>query len=181
MTNFEILHHSYRVKCSSGEKLSDILEEEILPWKYYVYNLVFRASGELKEMCMNDTKKWKEGRVCIDTKKYDEYLNGIEFNWNHKDEIDVEGKSYIPVTTINTSGIDKNSLFVNGYLENISPFLIYHEKFDVFQFREYLQHHPATTGIIQMIEELKNGNSYGIQASYCQFYSCLRSLENFWD
>ena len=130
---------------------------------------------------MRDTKNWKEGRVCIDTEKYDEYINGIEFDWNHNEEEYIEGKPFIPVKFKNNSGIDKNTLFVNGYLENISPFLVYHEKFDVFHFREYLQYHPATTGIIQMIEDLRNGRSYGIQASYSQFYSCLKSLEGFWD
>jgi len=182
MKDFEILHHSYRVKWASGQKLAEILDEdEVDDWQYYSYNLVFRASGEFKEMCMEDAKKWKKGRICIDTEKYDEYIHGIEFDWNHNEEEDIEGKSYIPVTTINTSGIDQNTLFVNGYLENISPFLKYHEKFDVFQFREYFQYHPATTGIIQMIEDLRNGRSYGIQASYSQFYSCLKSLEYWWD
>lgn len=182
MKDFEILHHSYRVKWASGQKLAKILDEDEIPdWQYYIYNLVFRASGEFKEMCMEDTKKWKQGRVCIDTEKYDEYINGIEFHWNKKEEENIDGESYIPVKFKNNSGIDKNTLFVNGYLENISPFLVYHDKFDVFQLREYFQYHPATTGIIQMIEDLKNGRSYGIQASYSQFYSCIKSLEYWWD
>lgn len=181
MTDFTILHHSYKLKWASGEKLAKILDEdEINDWQYYCYNLVFRASGELKEMCMEDTKKWKKGRVCIDTKKYDEYLNGLEINWNKKEEI-IDGKSYYPIGFKNNSGIDRDSLFVSGYIENFSPFLVYREKFDVFQFREYLQYHPATTGIIQLIEDLKNGRSYGIQASSSQLYSAIKSLEGFWD
>lgn len=175
--DFKILHHSYRVKWASGQKMSEIVGEEVNDWQYYVYNLVFRASGELKEMCMEDTKKWKMGRVCVDTEKYDEYIRGLEFDWNNNDE----KKSYILVKFKNTSGIDKSTLFVNGYLENISPFLVYREKFDVFQLREYFQYHPATTGIIQMIEDLKNGCNYGIQANYSQFYSCLKALEYWWD
>lgn len=180
--DFEILHHSYRLKWASGQKIAEILDEDEIPdWQYYVYNLVFRATGEFKEMCIEDTKKWKKGQVCIDTKKYDDYIDGIEIDWNKEEKIDVEGKSYIPVELKNRSGIDRDSLFVNGYIENISPLLVYREKFDVFHFREYLQYHPATTGIIQMIDDLKNRRSYGIQASYSQFYSSLKALEGFWD
>jgi hypothetical protein len=57
----------------------------------------------------------------------------------------------------------------------------YNEKFDVFRFHEYLQHNPATTGILHFIDELKEGKSYGICCDWNQFYSCLRSLEFFWD
>lgn len=183
MKDFEILHHSYRVKWASGEKISQIVDEEVNDWQYYVYNLVFRASGELKKMCIEDTKEWKKGEVCIDTEKYDEYISGIEFDWNKNENESelVNGKVCYPVKFKNNSGIDRDSLLVKGYTQNISPFLIYHEKFDVFQLREYFQYHPATTGIIQLIEDLKNGYNYGIQASYSQFYSAIKSLEGFWD
>jgi len=70
---------------------------------------------------------------------------------------------------------------VTGYIDNYSSFLSYNEKFDVFRFHEYLQHNPATTGILNFIDELKEGKSYGITCDYNQFYSCLKSLEFWWD
>lgn len=179
--DFEILHHSYRIKWASGQKLSQIIKDDVEDWQYYIYNLVFRASGDLKKMCMEDTKKWKKGEVCIDTQKYNEYIDGIKLNFNDKETKLVDNEKCHPITITNNSGIDRKSLFVKGYIQNISPFLIYREKFDVFQFREYLQYHPATTGIIQMIEDLKNKKSYGIQSSYSHFYSALKSLEYWWD
>jgi hypothetical protein len=57
----------------------------------------------------------------------------------------------------------------------------YNEKFDVFRFHEYVQHNPATTGILNFIDELKEGKSYGITCGYNQFFGALKALEFFWD
>jgi hypothetical protein len=186
MKEFEILHLSHRLRWASGEKFSDMMHEsldvdgeeaeEIPDWQYYIFNLVFRASGEFKDQCMLDTKIWKPGRVCLDTEKYEEYLCGIEFDF-----VEEEGTKYHRVESKNTSGIDCDSLFVKGYEQVLSTFLRYHDKFDVFQYRDYLQYNPSTTGILLHLEELKNGIHKGITAEYSQFYGCLRSLENFWD
>lgn len=188
---FEILHHSYRLRWASGQKFAEKLHlpkeeaDEFPDWQYYTYNLVFRASGEFKKICLQETQKWKETSVCIDTEKYDEYIDGIEFDFGDKETREpvgeYNGEPYYPLNMKNNSGIDRDSLFVKGHIENFSTFLIYIEKFDVFQFRDYLQYNPATIGILKFIDELKDGKSYGITCSYNQFYGCLKSLEFFWD
>ena len=189
---FEILHHSYRSKWASGEKFAEklgILEEDnedkFDDWQYYIHNLVFRASGEFKEMCLDETKKWKEISVCIDTEKYDEYITGTEFDFGDKETREpigeYNGEPYYPLNIKNNSGIDRDSLFVKGYTDNYSSFLSYNEKFDVFRFHEYVQHNPATTGILQFIDELKEGKSYGISCDWNQFFAALKSLEFWWD
>lgn len=181
---FEILHHSYRAKWASGEKFGQIIgEDEIPDWQYYIHNLVFRATGEFKEMCMLEVAKWKDVKVCIDTEKYDEYLDGLEHDFYDDREPVGEwnGEPTYEWKTINNSGIDRESLFVTEYTDNYSSFLSYNDKFDVFRFHEYLQHNPATTGILQFIDELREGKSYGITCDYNQFYCCLKTLEYFWD
>jgi hypothetical protein len=187
---FEILHHSYRSKWASGEKFAEKLgitkeEDEFEDWQYYIHNLIFRATGEFREMCMTETKKWKEIKICIDTEKYDEYITGTEFDFGDKETREpvgeYNGEPYYPLNIKNNSGIDRESLFVSGFTDNYSSFLSYNEKFDVFRFHEYVQHNPATTGILQFIEELKEGKSYGICCDWNQFYCCLKSLEYFWD
>jgi hypothetical protein len=187
---FEILHHSYRSKWASGEKFAEKLgitkeEDEFEDWQYYIHNLIFRATGEFREMCMTETKKWKEIKICIDTEKYDEYITGTEFDFGDKETREpvgeYNGEPYYPLNIKNNSGIDRESLFVSGFTDNYSSFLSYNEKFDVFRFHEYVQHNPATTGILQFIEELKEGKSYGICCDWNQLYCCLKSLEYFWD
>ena len=188
---FEILHHSYRVYWASGKKFSERIgidkeEDEIPDWQYFNHNLVFRASGEFKEMCLQDTKKWKEMSVCIDTEKYDEYIDGTEFDFGDKETREpvgeYNGEPYYPLDIKNNSGIDRDSLFVKGYTDNYASFLTYIEKFDVFRFHEYLQYNPGTIGILKFIDELKEGEKrYGICCDYNQFYACLKSLEFFWD
>jgi hypothetical protein len=161
---FEILHFSYRKRTASGEKFAEKLNledgpDEFPDWDYYICNLVFRATGE-----------------------YDEYLKGVEHNFE-----EIEGKTYngeplYEWKTINNTGIDRSSLFVTGYTDNYSSFMSYNEKFDVFRFHEYLQANPATDGLLKFIEELKEGKRhYGICCGYHQFFSCLKSLEFFWD
>ena len=186
---FEILHHSYRSRWASGKKFAEKLGipkeegDEIPDWQYYILNLVFRASGDFGEMCLAETKKWKETKFCIDPEKYDEYINGLEHDFGDDREPVGEwnGEPTYEWKTINHSGIDRSSLFVTGYTDNYSSFLSYNEKFDVFRFHEYLQHNPATTGILHFIDELKEGKSYGITCDYNQFYGALKSLEFWWD
>jgi hypothetical protein len=185
---FEILHFSYREKWASGKKFAEkigILEEdnedEFPDWQYYILNLVFKASGEFKEMCLQETKTWKETKVCIDPEKYDEYIKGLEHDFSEECG-EYNGKPTYKWNTINHSGIDRSSLFVTGYTDNYTSFLSYTEKFNVFRFHEYLQHNPATTGILKFIDELKEGdNHYGICCDYNQFFGCLKALEFFWD
>ena len=185
---FEILHFSYREKWASGKKFAEkigILEEdnedEFPDWQYYILNLVFKASGELREMCLQDTKTWKETQVCIDPEKYDEYIQGLEHDFSEECG-EYRGEPTYKWNTINHSGIDRSSLFVKGYTDNYTSFLSYNEKFDVFRFHEYLQHNPATTGILKFIDELKEGEKhYGICCDYNQFYAAMKSLEFFWD
>jgi hypothetical protein len=189
---FKILHHSYRLYWASGEKFAKNIGltkedgDDFPDWHYYNHNLVFRASGEFKDMCLRDTQKWKEVSVCIDTEKYDEYIDGIEFDFGDKETREpvgeYNGEPYYPLEIKNNSGIDRDSLFVTGYTDNYSSFLTYIEKFDVFRFHEYIQYNPATVGILEFIDELKEGKSkYGICCDYNQFHSCLKSLEFFWD
>ena len=186
---FEILHHSYRSKWASGEKFAKKLGitkekgDEFPDWQYYIHNLIFRATGEFREMCMIETKNWKEIKICIDTEKYAEYLDGLEHDFGDEREPVGEwnGEPTYEWNPINNSGIDRESLFVSGYTDNYSSFLSYNEKFDVFRFYEYIQHNPATTGILQFIDELKEGTSYGISCDWNQFYATMKSLEYFWD
>ncbi len=187
---FEILHHSYRSKWASGKKFAEKIgitkeEDKFEDWQYYIHNLIFRATGEFREMCMTETKKWKEIKICIDTEKYDEYITGTEFDFGDKETREpigeYNGEPYYPLNIKNNSGIDRESLFVSGFTDNYSSFMSYNEKFDVFRFHEYVQHNPATTGILHFIDDLKDGKSYGICCDWNQFYAAMKSLEFWWD
>ena len=187
---FEILHHSYRSRWASGKKFAEKLgitkeEDEFPDWQYYIHNLIFRATDDFKQMCMAETEKWKKTQVCIDTEKYDEYIDGLEHDFGDKETREPVGEWNGEPTyewkTINHSGIDRESLFVTGYTDNYCSFMSYNEKFDVFRFHEYVQHNPATTGILQFIDELKEGKSYGICCDWNQFYSTMKTLEFWWD
>jgi hypothetical protein len=189
---FEILHHSYRMYWASGKKFAEkigIEEDEgddFPDWQYFNHNLVFRASGEFKEMCLQDTKRWKESSVCIDIERYDQYIDGLDFDFGDEETREpvgeYNGQKYYPLDIKNNSGIDRDSLFVKGYTDNFSTFLSYNEKFDIFRFHEYLQYNPATIGILKFIDELKEGEKkYGICCDYNQFYAAMKSLEFFWD
>jgi hypothetical protein len=98
-----------------GEKFAEKLgitkeEDEFEDWQYYILNLVFKASGDFKQMCMAETKKWKKTKFCIDPEKYDEYIDGLEHDFGDKDREPVgewNGEPTYEWKTINHSGIDR--------------------------------------------------------------------------
>lgn len=150
---FTILHHSYRFKTTSNEN-------KYGKWDYIVYNLIFTAHDQyFKGMCVDLAAEWKRVLVTKDKDKADEYLlKSIE---EHSDA-------------------ERNKIFFKAW-EYQSPHLVYNEKFDVFQLRDYIQDNPATRGTIAYIEDLKRGITYGRFTPFSSLYSCVHNLQYWWD
>ena len=149
--DFSILHHSYRFRTTKDDN-------EYGKWDYITYNLVFTAyNPAFKDMCMGLSAEWKRVLVTKDKDKADAYLLGDQKNESERDRIFIKAWEYQ------------------------FPHVVYNEKFDYFQLRDYLQDNPATRGIIAYIEDLKRGMSYGRFVPYNSLYSCVYNLQNWWD
>ncbi len=182
--SFEILHFSYRHWKSFH------------PEGCYRLNLIFRASDKddeyysTKQRFLDECKEWKKSEIITDLELYEKYKDGLQildadtgrelFNRRTQEEKDEDDREYIPIKFSNTNNIEREDVYIKGYQENFGTMFQYIEKFDVFRFYEYFEINPATKGIIQYIEQLKemsNPDTYYAG----QFLRALESLQLWWD
>lgn len=168
--DFEILHFSYRYRISSESGYS-----------WYILNLVFRAHEEIfKNQCLKEASEWVKTEITTDIKKANTYLDNITINFDN-DNCDDNDKSLKLVTIGNKSPYKREEVFISGYEHHITPLLQYNEKFNVFQYKEYIQVNEATKGIISYIDSIKNGPLNSRFLDSCQFLCSIKALDLFWD
>lgn len=163
---FTILHHSARYKQTTNQNGD---------WTFIDYNLVFSADNvDFKMMCTQLCSDWVERLYVQDKELADRYLKDVEIR---KDDDDAD--DWVPY---HKDGLNRDEIFIKGW-EHQFPHLIYIEKFDVFQFRDYIQDNPVTRGIITYIDNLKDRIVYGNKyiEPYSVFYACLNNLQYWWD
>ena len=180
---FEILHLSFRKR--ESEAFSGA------PINYYIGNIVFRltdenAIGRMKYYMEEN----EELRVAPDLELMNKYYEDLHFDFglDNEDEgvVDKEdGQKYYPVNIINKNGIKDEDVFIRAYRRNMMPlhdFVTYHEKFDVYSIREYFQDTPVVRGIIQYLQDMKDGKPNPSRTVYHeQFLSALENLCWWWD
>lgn len=181
---FEILHLSFRKKES----------ENIYggPVNYYIGNIVFRltdenAIGRMKYYLEEN----EELRVAPNEDLMNKYYEDLHFDFGlSKDDdegmVDEEdGQKYYPVNIVNKSGIKEEDVFIRAHRRNMMPlhdFIQYHKKFDVYQMREYFQDTPVVRGIIQYLQDMKDGKPNPSRTVYHeQFLNTLENLCWWWD
>ena len=180
---FEILHLSFRKK--ESEAFSGA------PINYYCGNIVFRLTDESAVGRMQYyLEKNEKLRVAPDEDLLNSYYEDLHFDFglDNEDEgvVDEEdGQKYYPVNIINKSGIKEEDVFIYAYRRNMMPlhdFIQYHEKFDVYQMREYFQDTPVVRGIIQYLQDMKDGKENPSRTVYHeQFLNTLENLCWWWD
>lgn len=168
---FEIIHFSYRPSIS---------KESGYGW--YNLNLIFRAHDNFfKNQCLKESKDWSKTEITTDVEKAKIYLDNITVEFTNEIVGEHNNEPTRKVNIGNKSEYKREDVFISGYEYHMNPLLIYKEKFDVFQYREFTQMNLATKGIISYIEEIKSGpiNSRFLDSS--QFLSSIKALDLFWD
>lgn len=166
---FEILHFSHRTK---------ICPETGHSW--YILNLIFRAHDEFFiKQCLRESSDWNKTEITCDIDKAKDYLDNIHLEFvNDTDYSDEHARK---VVISSNSKYQKEEVFIQGYEYHMNPLLKYNEKFDFFQYKDYIQVNSATKGIISYIEEIKNGPVNSRFLDYCQFLCAIKALDLFWD
>jgi len=177
---FEILHLSFRKQ--ESEAFSGA------PINYYIGNIVFRLTNE---DAINRVKyymeKNEELRVAPDKDLLDSYYEDLHFVFDDEEELDEEkdGEKYTPLQILNKNGIKEEDVFIRAYRRNMMPlhdFIRYHEKFGVYSMREYFQDTPVVRGIIQYLQDMKDGKENPSRTVYYeQFLNTLENLCWWWD
>jgi len=177
---FEIIHLSFRKKLSNSMCGG--------PVNYYVGNIVFRLIDEdaIRRMkyIMEENEKL---RVAVDEDLLNKYYENLHFVFGDAEELEEEpdGEKYTPIQILNKHGIKDEDVFVYGYRRNMMPlhgFLQYSEKFNCYQMREYFQDNPVTRGMIQYLQDMKDGKPNECRSCYYeQFLNTLENLCWWWD
>jgi len=180
---FEIIHLSFRRRESSHLYGG--------PVYYYIGNIVFRLTNEDAKGRMEYIMQENERvRVAPDEELHDKYYDGLHFKFNteerEEDAVeDEDGQKFYPLDIINKHGIKDEDVFIWGYRRNMDPlhdFIEYNEKFDCYRMHEYFQDTPVVRGIIQYLQDMKDGKPNPSRTVYHeQFLTTLTNLCWWWD
>ena len=177
---FEIIHLSFRKKLSNSMYGG--------PVNYYVGNIVFRLT---EENAINRMKYYLEEnediRVAPDLELMEKYYENLHFVFGGDEEHEVDGEveTYRPLHIRNKNGIKDEDVFIRAHRRNTAPlhdFVEYIEKFDCYRMHEYFQDTPVVRGIIQYLQDMKDGKPNPSRTVYHeQFLSTLENLCWWWD
>jgi hypothetical protein len=180
---FEILHLSFRKRSSENMYGG--------PVDYYIGNIVFRLTDEdAKGRMEYILAKNEKVRVAPDEELHDKYYDGLHFKFDteerEEDAVeDKDGQKFYPLEIINKEGIKDEDVFIWGYRRNMNPlhdFIEYNEKFDCYRMHEYFQDTPVVRGIIQYLQDMKDGKPNPSRTVYHeQFLNTLTNLCWWWD
>ena len=175
---FEITHLSFRKKRSNNMCGG--------PVDYYIGNIVFRLTNESAKGRMEYIMRENERvRVAPDEELHNKYYDGLHFKFDTKEERDEDGEKFYPLDIINKEGIKDEDVFIYGYRRNMDPmhdFVEYIEKFDCYRMHEYFQDTPVVRGIIQYLQDMKDGKPNPSRTVYHeQFINTLENLCWWWD
>jgi hypothetical protein len=180
---FEITHLSFRKKTSENMFGG--------PVDYYIGNIVFRLTDENAKGRMEYIMAKNERvRVAPDEELHEKYYDGLHFKFDteerEEDAVeDEDGQKFYPLDIINKHGIKDEDVFIYGYRRNMDPmhdFVEYIEKFDCYRMHEYFQDTPVVRGIIQYLQDMKDGKPNPSRTVYHeQFLNTLTNLCWWWD
>jgi hypothetical protein len=180
---FEITHLSFRKKRSESMYGG--------PVDYYIGNIVFRLTDESAKGRMEYIMaKNEKVRVAPDEELHDKYYDGLHFKFDREEREedaveDEDGQKFYPLEIINKEGIKDEDVFIYGYRRNMDPlhdFIEYIEKFDCYRMHEYFQDTPVVRGIIEYLQDMKDGKPNPSRTVYHeQFLSTLTNLCWWWD
>lgn len=180
---FEITHLSFRKRRSENTYGG--------PVDYYIGNIVFRLTNEdAKGRMEYILAKNERVRVAPDEEMHEKYYDGLHFKFDQEEREedaveDEDGQKFYPLEILNKYGLKDEDVFIWGYRRNMDPlhdFIEYIEKFDCYRMHEYFQDTPVVRGIIQYLQDMKDGKPNPSRTVYHeQFLSTLTNLCWWWD
>jgi len=177
---FEILHLSFRKRESSSLYGG--------PVDYYIGNIVFRLTDpDAKRRMDYYMEKNEELRVAPDLELMEKYYEDLHFKFDDDDEEeeDEKGNKFTKLEIVNKHGIKDEDVFIRAHRRNMAPlhdFVQYIEKFDCYQMHEYFQDTPVVRGIMQYLQDMKDGKENPSRTLYYeQFINTLENLCWWWD
>lgn len=177
-SGFKILHLSFR------KKLSESMYGG--PVNYYIGNIVFRLTDpDAKRRMDYYLEKNEELRVAPDVELMEKYYEDLHFKFDDEEEEDENDNKYKKLDIVNKHGIKDEDVFILAHRRNMAPlhdFIQYNEKFDCYRMHEYFQDTPVVRGIMQYLQDMKDGKPNPSRTVYHeQFINTLENLCWWWD
>ena len=158
------------------------------PVDYYIGNIVFRLTDPDAINRMKYYMQENEDlRVAPDEDLLNKYYKDLHFVFGESEKLNGEddGESYTPLDIVNKQGIKDEDVFIRAHRRNMAPlhdFIQYNEKFDCYRMHEYFQDTPVVRGIIQYLQDMKDGKPNPSRTVYHeQFINTLENLCWWWD
>lgn len=175
---FKIIHLSFR------KKLSESMYGG--PVNYYIGNIVFRLTDpDAKRRIDYYLEENEDLRVAPDLELMEKYYEDLHFKFEDIDEEDEDGNKLRKCDIVNKHGIKDEDVFIRAYRRNMAPlhdFIQYNEKFDCYRMHEYFQDTPVVRGIMQYLQDMKDGKPNPSRTVYHeQFINTLENLCWWWD
>jgi hypothetical protein len=175
---FQILHLSFR------KRLSESMYGG--PVNYYIGNIVFRLTDpDAKRRMDYYLQENEELRVAPDLELMEKYYADLHFKFDDEEEEDEKGNKFTRLDIVNKYGIKDEDVFIRAHRRNMAPlhdFIEYNEKFDCYRMHEYFQDTPVVRGIIQYLQDMKDGKENPSRTLYYeQFINTLENLCWWWD
>ena len=175
---FKIIHLSFR------KKLSESMYGG--PVNYYIGNIVFRLTDpDAINRMKYYMEKNEELRVAPNLELMEKYYEDLHFKFEDIDEEDEDGNKLRKCDIVNKHGIKDEDVFIRAHRRNMAPlhdFIQYNEKFDCYRMHEYFQDTPVVRGIIQYLQDMKDGKPNPSRTVYHeQFINTLENLCWWWD
>jgi len=175
---FKIIHLSFR------KKLSESMYGG--PVNYYIGNIVFRLTDpDAKRRMEYYMEKNEELRVAPNLELMEKYYEDLHFKFEDIDEEDEDGNKLRKCDIVNKHGIKDEDVFIRAHRRNMAPlhdFIQYNEKFDCYRMHEYFQDTPVVRGIMQYLQDMKDGKPNPSRTVYHeQFINTLENLCWWWD
>lgn len=175
---FKIIHLSFRKRESTSLYGG--------PVNYYIGNIVFRLTDP---DAINRMKYYmgenEELRVAPNLELMEKYYEDLHFKFEDDEEEDENGSKLRRLDIVNKHGIKDEDVFIRAHRRNMAPlhdFIEYIPKFDCYRMHEYFQDTPVTRGIMQYLQDMKDGKPNPSRTVYHeQFINTLENLCWWWD
>lgn len=141
---------------------------------YAIFNIVFKCNGNnARNLAERESAEYRKVHVAESVEKIENYFDQLELVFHEKSEIEGLGK-------IEFKGIPREEVFKEMWMHEPNQLVSYIEKFDVYRYYQYIEWNQATMGLIQEIENIRNGTSRSMVADYHHFFNILKAIDLFW-
>lgn len=176
---YEILHFSVRPRFCGKSGFQPTKDTFEVP--YAIVNIVFRAMPDEDDEMPNNwikhsSSEYQEVWAAESIEAIEDYDNNTVTEFEPIKDDELFGR----VVFKHMDGRSYEDIFKKGYTRKPYTLIRHIEKFDVYRYGEYIEWNPATIGILQTIEQIKNNYSGSQFTDACLFERCMEALDKFW-